>query len=99
MAVTVSIAGPEDAAELTEAFVAKHAAVLSPECRAFHLAKADLLRASGAKRRALRAKYLLTLPGRARRAIFVSTLAARWGERRGDPGRGIRALVRVVDGR
>jgi glycosyltransferase involved in cell wall biosynthesis len=96
---TGQLSSPDRIPALTEAFVAKHADLLSSECKAFHLAKAHLLRASGMKRRALRAKYLVTLPGRARRAIFMTTLAARWGERRGDPGLGIRELVRVVDGR
>jgi len=78
-------------------FIEKHRAQMSQECLAYNHARTLLVGTEpGSERLRLHMRFLATLRGRARYAIAAETLSARRGIRRGDPGRGLRTLLRII---
>ncbi|HYD08566.1 MAG TPA: hypothetical protein VEA78_00580, partial [Acidimicrobiales bacterium] len=80
-------------------FLAKHGAAMSSDCRAYLGARIRLLAAgSQLAELALGPRFLATLPPRVSWILGREILAARAGERQGDPGRGMRRLHRSIEG-
>jgi glycosyltransferase involved in cell wall biosynthesis len=79
-------------------FVAKHRVAMSDDCLTYHAARGKLVATARERDRLLlHARYLLTLPWRIRRMIAAETLSARRGIRQGDPARGLRTLLELVE--
>lgn len=81
-------------------FLAKHAASMSRDCRAYLDARIALMAAgSQAREWALGPRLVRTLPPRVSWILATEVLAARAGARAGDPGRGLRRLHRAIGAR
>jgi len=79
-------------------FVAKHADEMSEDCRVYHAARGRLISARDeSERLRLHVRFLVSLPMRVRRIVALETLSARRGKRAGDPGRGLRTLLRLIE--
>jgi glycosyltransferase involved in cell wall biosynthesis len=80
------------------ALVAKYAGEMSEACRIYHEARIRLIAANSQRERLrLHAEYLMTLPRGVRRIVALESLAARVGELTGDPARGHRTLLRLLE--
>jgi glycosyltransferase involved in cell wall biosynthesis len=79
------------------AWLRKHAAAMSPECLAYQRARLRTLgTGDGAARAAVAVKVVATSSARVTRIIAEESLAARLGQRSGDPGRGMRRLHQLI---
>jgi glycosyltransferase involved in cell wall biosynthesis len=82
------------------AWLRKHAAAMSAECLAYHRARLRVLGSGdGGARAALAVKIVATSSARVTRLIAEESLAARLGQRAGDPGRGMRRLHELIQPR
>lgn len=78
----------------------RYRAEMSPACVAYREARLRLLEATDQRSRLrLHARFLRTLPARARAVLAAEALAARLGAAVGDPGLGARTISRMVDPR
>lgn len=81
-------------------FAMNHSAEMSSSCRAYHRARQRLLRARTAPGHALAAAAIVaTTPPPISSLLAREIAAARAGARMGDPGRGMRTLGRLLEGR
>jgi glycosyltransferase involved in cell wall biosynthesis len=79
------------------AWLRKHSAGMTAECLAYHRARLRVLGSGdGAARAALAVKVVATSSARVTRIIAEESLAARLGQRAGDPGRGMRRLHELI---
>lgn len=79
------------------AWLRKHSAAMSAECLAYHRARLRALGSGdGATRAAIAVKVVATSSARVTRIIAEESLAARLGQRAGDPGRGMRRLHQLI---
>jgi glycosyltransferase involved in cell wall biosynthesis len=79
------------------AWLRKHSAAMSAECLAYHRARLRVLGSGdGATRAAVAVKVVATSSARVTRIIAEESLAARLGQRAGDPGRGMRRLHELI---
>ena len=81
-------------------FVEKHTDAMSPDCRAYLGARLELMAAPDQRHElTLGPRLLRQLPPRVAWILATEIAHARWGARRGDPGRGMRRLHRSIRGR
>jgi len=79
------------------AWLRKHSADMSAECLAYHRARLRALgTGDGAARAAVAVKVAATSSARVTRILAEESLAARLGQRAGDPGRGMRRLYELI---